>query len=227
MVKENNYSLEQIRKNLVMFQKKINERKMGESFWVIADRSDFKPLTKISKADMKKNSKSNSKTNSKKKSKKNSKKKSKKTSSKKKSKKASSKKPALKPIIHSIKELKDNFLEGRNEYYKDKKFANIKVTINEKVLNNLNNVREYKNILDDTILTVQVTIFKVSPTGYLNFGDKSELKVKYTPEDFRKFHFKLKNLEVLMRLVADSVIKTNSINGISYKNLLEKINKNK
>ena len=94
-------------------------------------------------------------------------------------------------------------------------------------LNLLDNIREYKNIADETLLTVQITIFKVSSTGYLNFADKIELKVKYTCEDFRKFHFKLKNLEVLMRLVADSVIKTTSSNGISYKNLLEKINKNK
>ena len=129
--------------------------------------------------------------------------------------------------MDSIKELKDNFLDGRSEYYKDKQFANIKVTLNDKVLNSLDNIREYKNIADEILLTVQITIFKVSSTGYLNFADKMELKVKYTCEDFRKFHFKLKNLEVLMRLVADSVIKTTSSNGISYKNLLEKINKNK
>jgi hypothetical protein len=237
MVKDNNYSLEQIKKNLLLFEKKIKEKKMEGGFWIIADRADFKPLRKIiknkinSKKSSKTNSKKSSKTNSKKSSKTNSKKSSKKQSkksSKKQSKKSSktNSKTSL-PIIHSIKELKDNFLDGRSEYYKDKQFANIKVTLNDKVLDSLDNIREYKNIADETLLTVQITIFKVSSTGYLNFADKTELKVKYTCEDFRKFHFKLKNLEVLMRLVADSVIKTNSSNGISYKNLLEKINKNK
>jgi hypothetical protein len=230
MVKDNNYSLEQIKKNLLQFEKKIKEKHMDGGFWVIADRSDFKPLRKIikNKINSKTNSKKTSKKQSKKTSKKQSKKQSKKTSkrsSKKQSKKTSQK--TSQPLIHSIKELKDNFLDGRSEYYKDKQFANIKVTLNDKVLNSLDNIREYKNIADDTLLTVQITIFKVSSTGYLNFADKTELKVKYTCEDFRKFHFKLKNLEVLMRLVADSVIKINSSSGISYKNLLDKINKNK
>jgi len=230
MVKDNNYSLEQIKKNLLQFEKKIKEKHMDGGFWVIADRSDFKPLRKIikNKINSKTNSKKISKKQSKKTSKKQSKKQSKKTSkrsSKKQSKKTSQK--TSQPLIHSIKELKDNFLDGRSEYYKDKQFANIKVTLNDKVLNSLDNIREYKNIANDTLLTVQITIFKVSSTGYLNFADKTELKVKYTCEDFRKFHFKLKNLEVLMRLVADSVIKINSSSGISYKNLLDKINKNK
>jgi len=208
MPKDNNYTLEQIKKNLLQFQKKIIDKSMNENFWIIADRSDFKPLKKITKE--KKLSKKSSK-----------------NSSKKLSKKSSLKKNLL---IHSIKELKDNFLDGKEEYYKDKNFANIKVTINDKILNSLDNIREYKNISTDTLVTVQIIIFKVSSTGYLNFADKSELKVKYTLEDFRKFHFKLKNLEVLMRLVTDSVIKinsTNSTHGITYKTLLEKINKNK
>jgi hypothetical protein len=231
MPKDNNYTLEQIKKNLLQFQKKINDKNMNENFWIIADRADFKPLKKVkktSKKDSKKISKKSSKKSSKKDSKKSSKKTSKKTSkkdSKKDSKKTSQKDKNL--TIHSIKELKENFLEGKEEYYKDKKFANIKVTIDNNMLNSLDNIREYKNIIDSNLLIVQITVFKVSPTGYLNFGDKTELKVKYTPEDFRKFHFKLKNLEVLMRLVTDSVIKINTNNGITYKKLLEKINKNK
>jgi hypothetical protein len=229
MVKDNNYSLEQIKKNLLLFEKKIKEKKIDGGFWINADRSDFKPLRKIikNKINLKTNSKKQSKKSSKTNSKKSSKKQSKKSSKKQSKKSSKTNFKTSHPIIHSIKELKDNFLDGRSEYYKDKQFANIKVTLNDKVLNSLDNIREYKNIADETLLTVQITIFKVSTTGYLNFADKTELKVKYTCEDFRKFHFKLKNLEVLMRLVADSVIKINSSNGISYKNLLEKINKNK
>ena len=53
------------------------------------------------------------------------------------------------PIENSIniliKELKDNFLDGKGEYYKDKKFANIKVSINDKILNSLDNIKEYNN----------------------------------------------------------------------------------
>jgi hypothetical protein len=219
MVKDNKYTLAQIKKNLITFQKKLKHKNMDDNFWVIADRADFKPLQKI-----KKNSKTNSSISSKKI--KVSKKTSKKTSNKI-SKKQSKKTFKLnqKANIHSIKEIKDNFLDGRGEYYKDKKFADIKIIINDKILDIIDDIKKYKDNKDDVILTVQITIYKVSSSGYLNFSDKSELKVKYTVDDFRNLNFKLKNIEVLMRLVSDSVIKTNSIAGISYKTLLEKINK--
>ncbi len=234
MPRETNYTLAQIRKNLTLFDKKMKEKGMDQSFWVIADRSDFQPLKKISKQELdKRMSKKSSKNTSKKSSKTQSKNTSKKTS-KKSSKKSSKKmsrlgskktKPQPKVNIHSIKELKDNFLSGKEEYYKDKKFANIKITVNENVLNKVSDIKNYKDIKDEVILTVHVIVFKIGPTGSLNFYDKSELKVKYVVDDFRNLNFKLKNIEVLMRLVADSVIKSNSVSGISYKHLLEKINK--
>ena len=96
MVKDNNYSLEQIKKNLLLFEKKIKEKQIAGGFWIIADRADFKPLRKIikNKINLKTNSKKTSKTNSKKTSKTKSKKVSKKqskTQSKKGSKKLSKK----------------------------------------------------------------------------------------------------------------------------------------
>ena len=56
----------------------------------------------------------------------------------------------------------------------------------------------------------------------LNLENKWELLVNYYVDDFRTLNFKLKNIEVLMRLAADSVITTNTIDGISYKKLLVK-----
>ncbi len=219
MPKEIHYSLAQIFKNLFTLYKKIKIRNMDENFWVIADRSDFQPLKRIIKSQNKislpkTNSKKNSKANSKKNSKANSKKNS----------KVDSKNTIKKVNIHSIKELKDHFLEGKGEYYKDKKFANIKITVNENVMNKMLDVKNYKEIKNEPVVTVQVIMFRVSPSGYLNFNEKTELKVKYMVDDFRNINFKLKNIEVLMRLLADSVIKTNSSVGITYKTLLEKIN---
>ncbi len=249
MPKETYYSLAQIKKNLTTFNKKLKDKNLDENFWVIADRSDFQPLKKIiksqvktlikskvgsktkskisSKAGSKTKSKTNSKTGSKVKSKTNSR-----AGSKTKSKagsKVGSKlgSTVIKVNIRSIKELKDNFLEGKGEYYKDKKFCNIKITVNEGILNKIGDIKNYKDIKNEPIVTVQVIMFKISPSGYLNFNDKTELKVKYMVDDFRNLNFKLKNIEVLMRLVADSVIKTNNSIGISYKTLLEKINKKK
>ena len=50
--------------------------------------------------------------------------------------------------------------------------------------------------------------------------------MNYKIDDFRTLNFKLKNVEVLMRLASDSIITTNNLYGISYKKLLIKIQKN-
>jgi len=137
------------------------------------------------------------------------------------------KKQEIKTNIHSIKEIKDNILEEKGEYYKDKKFAEIKVIIEDDILSKVDNIREYKNIKNKIILSVKIIIYLIGNDGSINFEDKWELKVNYNVDDFRTLNFKLKNIEVLMRLVADSVIITNSIKGMSYKNLLLKMEKNK
>ncbi len=238
MPKDTNYSLAQIKKNLSQFYKKILDKNLDENFWIIADRSDFQPLKRIIKSQIrantrlaknKKNSKTGSKTGSKKGSKAGSKKGSKVGSrvGSKIGSKVGSRQLIKKVNIHSIKELKDHFLEGKGEYYKDKKFANIKITMNESILEKISDIKNYKDIKNEPIITVQITMFKVSSSGYLNFNEKTELKVKYVVDDFRNLIFKLKNIEVLMRLLADSVIKTSGSSGISYKMLLEKINKKK
>lgn len=187
MVKVNNYTLEQIKKNLTTFNKKLINKNLNANFWVIADRSDFKPLKKN----------------------------------------ITIKKKLIKTNIHSIKEIKDNILDEKGEYYKDKKFAEIKIEVDDNILSKVDNIREYKNIKNKVILVVNIIIYLIGTDGSINFENKWELKVNYYVDDFRTINFKLKNIEVLMRLAADSVITTNSIKGISYKNLSLKIEKNK
>ncbi len=189
MVKINNYTLEQIQKNLKIFNKKMISKNMNTNFWVIADRADFKPL--------KKNSEKKTQNNK------------------------------VKTNIHSIKEIRDNILEKKGEYYKDKKFAEIKIDLDEKILSKIDNIKQYKNIKNKTLLSVHITIYLISSDGTLNLENKWELVVFYLVDDFRILNFKLKNIEVLMRLASDSVITTNSIKGISYKKLLLKLEKNK
>lgn len=184
MRKINNYTLEQIQKNLLLFNNKLINKNLHYNFWVIADRSDFKPLQKIY--------------NSKKKS---------------------------KMIIHSIQEIRDNILKDKGEYYKDKKFAEIKIFIDQEILKKMNDITEYKNIKNKIILFIHITVYLIDSQGNFNLEDKWNLKVNYNVDDFRILNFKFKNIEVLMRLVADSIIFTKSLNGISYKNLLLKINK--
>jgi hypothetical protein len=187
MVKINNYTLEQIQKNLLTFNKKIISKNLNTNFWIIADRADFKPLKKIDTI----------------------------------------KKKEIKTNIRSIKEIRDNILEEKGEYYKDKKFSEIKINVDEDILSKVNDIRQYKNIKNKIIMSTHITIFLIGDDGSINLENKWELKVNYYVDDFRTLKFKLKNIEVLMRLAADTVITTNSINGISYKKLLLKIEKNK
>lgn len=187
MVKINNYTLEQIQKNLLLFYKKLVDKNLHSNFWVIADRVDFKPLKKSIKT----------------------------------------KNKEIKTNIHSIKEIRENLLDEKGEYYKDKKFAEIKITMNENTLGKINNIRQYKNIKDKILFSVQIIIYLITSEGKLNLENKWELIVNYYVDDFRTLNFKLKNIEVLMRLAADSVIITDTIDGISYKKLLLKIEKNK
>jgi hypothetical protein len=186
MVKVNNYTLEQIQKNLLQFYKKLVNKNLHTNFWVIADRVDFKPLKKsiiIKKKD-------------------------------------------TKTLIHSIKEIRENLLDEKGEYYKDKKFAEIKITMNENILSKINDIRQYKNIKNKILFSVYITIYLINSEGKLNLENKWELLVNYFVDDFRTLNFKLKNIEVLMRLASDSVITTNNIEGISYQKLQIKIEKN-
>jgi hypothetical protein len=158
---------------------------------VIVDRFDFKPLTKIV---IKKNEE-------------------------------------VKSIIHSIKEIKDNLLNEKGEYYKNKKFASIKITFDIDTFNKLKKTtysgllnksillhKDYKFIKENPIINVLITIFPIDNYGSIDLLNSWSSKINYFIDDFSHIKFNLKNVEVLMRLVADSVIKTN-IEGISYKNL--------
>lgn len=186
MIKINNYTLDKIQKNLLLFYNKIIKKNLNTNFWVIADRADFKPLKKS----------------------------------------VIEKKKEIKTNIHSIKEIRDNILDEKGEYYRDKKFAEIKITMNENILEKINNIKQYKNIKNKILLMVHITIYLISPEGKLNLENKWELIVNYFVDDFRTLNFKIKNIEVLMRLASDSVIVTNTIEGISYEKLLLKIEKN-
>lgn len=197
MVKINNYTLEQIQKNLMRFYSKIVNKNLNTNFWIVADRIDFKPLKKKK---INKNSNKKNKTNG--------------TNN-------------IKNNIHSIKEIREHLLDEKGEYYRDKKFAEIKISMNEDILSKINNISEYKNIKNLILLSVHITIYLINKDGKINLENKWELLVNYYVDDFRTLNFKFKNIEVLMRLASDNVITTNTIDGISYKKLLIKIEKNK
>lgn len=185
-------SLKNIKNNLSSVKKKLEEKKMTNVFWVLADRIDFKPLTKITIKDDEEN----------------------------------------RSVIHSIKEIRDNLLDEKGEYYKGKKLASVKITFYEDVINKLEKInykgflnnsilihKDYAFIKEKPILSVLITIFPINEEGGIDPENSWGIKVNYFIDDFSGIKFKLKNVEVLMRLVSDSVIKSDLNEGITYKNL--------
>lgn len=191
-------SLKNIKNNITLIKNKLEDKNMTNVFWVLADRADFKPLTKtIIRND-----------------------------------------EEIKTVIHSIKELRDHLLDEKGEYYKGKKLASIKITFHEDVINKmhktnyngfLNNAilthKDFLFIKEKPILTITITIFPIDNEGSIDHESSWNLKVNYYIDDFSGIKFKLKNVEVLMRLVSDLVIKTNLDKGITYKNLSNQLNK--
>jgi len=200
-----NNNINQIIKNINSIKKKLSDKNIRENFWVICDRVDFKPLTKI----IIKNDEE------------------------------------VKSIIRSIKELRDHLLYEKGEFYIGKKFANIKVQIYTDILSKLTNLnykgqinksilshKDFKEIIDKPILSVIITVYMVNDSGDINTTNPSDsnvwgLKVNYYIDDFTTIKFKMKNVEVLMRLVADSVVKSDLIKGISWKNIAAKLKSKK
>jgi hypothetical protein len=194
-------TIKNIKKNVQTIKKKLEDKNMTNVFWVLSDRADFKPLIKTVIKD----------------------------------------EEEIKTIIHSIKELRDHLLDEKGEYYKGKKLASIKITFNEDIINKLENLnysgtlnnsilahKKFTFIKEKPILSIGITIFQIDDFGSINPNDDSSwgVKVNYCVDDFSGIKFKLKNVEVLMRLVSDSVIKSDLNNGITYKQLAIQLNKN-
>lgn len=195
-------NLKSIKKNINSIKMKLEEKKMTNIFWIIAERADFKPLTKI----IKKNNEE------------------------------------IKECIHSIKELKEHFLDDKGEYYKNKKLASIKIVFHQEIINKLNklehegflnslllNNKEYSFIKEKPILTITINIYTLDSYGNINLNENNNnnwgSKINYFIDDFSFINFKLKNLEILMRMTSDSLIRTDLTDGITYKNLSNKLKK--
>lgn len=138
------------------------ETKDMERFWILCDRSDFKPIRK-SKSDIK------------------------------------------------------TMLKEKKNHYKGKKIAYISLYCN------------LKAIKDQSLKAFVITIHiyeindngEIDKTGFDTWG----LVINYKLEDLGKRKFKIKDLETLMRLCAEKNVRSEILNGISFTNLMKKLDK--
>lgn len=137
------------------------------------------------------------------------------------------KKKEIQTNIHSIKEIRQHILNVKKEYYANKKFANITIDLDTNLVEQLNDITKYKTLKTKKILSVHIVVYMTDGFGNLDLANKSELRVGYYIKDFRTLNYKIKNIEVLMRLVADGIVSTNTLEGITYEQMLNKVEKNK
>ena len=138
------------------------EAKDLERFWVMCDRSDFKPIRK-SKADIRK------------------------------------------------------MLKEKAKHYRGKKIAYISLYCN------LGAIKNPK----DVAFVITMYIYEINDKGEIDKTgfDTWGLVINYRLDDLATRKFKIKDLENLMRLCAEKTVRSEILNGISFPNLMKKLDK--
>lgn len=174
------YTIKDIKKNILNFYNKLKAKNMDISFWIIADRMDFKPLSYHSiKTDTRR-------------------------------------------IIRSMSDVSKYYLV-KPEYYKNKKFVNITINIDFKMLTKLDieNLHKYSK---SNIITVKFHVFPVNSNGSIDYNQVYLYNVIFLIDDLKHLAINTKNIEMLMRFITQ-IIKHDKNNDIYYKDIIKKINK--
>lgn len=192
------YTLQHIKLNLLKFMKKIKEKNMEPNFWIIVDRSDFKPLQKYKSSKKNNIDCTKDKNNQIKK----------------------IKTDLTKTNIRSIREISDFIINKKKEYYKNKRFSEIKIKFNNDIIQDFDNIKNYKKNKTKPLITIDIIIYPTDENTKIIFSKKKQLRINFYIDDLRNMIPKVKNIEVLMRLLADSdICKKSSFMEISYSDL--------
>lgn len=123
-------------------------------------------------------------------------------------------KPIKNKMVGDIKEM----LANRVEHYKNKKIAEVNIWINPKKIGT-----------DDFVMSIKIVVCQIDEDAQIESKayDTWGICVNFMPDDLRETKFSLKMVESLMRLAHKKKIVTDTLNGVRYKNLLKKLEKNK
>ena len=129
----------------------------------------------------------------------------------------------IKTTVRKKEELKENLLNNKESYYKNKHFANIQIWFNDDLLETIDN-KKLSDIKDTKLVSIIIMIHLLNDNGKFTNNIWS-IKVTYTVDDFLNFKLDLDNVNSLMRIVRDKFAISNLIGGISYKTLKAKLQK--
>lgn len=187
------YSLDQIKENLENLKIKLESKGRDTGFWIIATRSDFKPI-KIQET--------------------------------------IKGKTKVRTLV-KLSEVKEDLLEGKEQYFKNKKLASINIWINPFLFSDTKkyNEKNYDKIKDEVVLSFIIIIYVLDDDGKLNKKPENswECKINFTIDDLSKLKIKFGYTESLMRHVSDKLVTTGGFWGINYKDykkiIIKKLNK--
>ncbi len=185
------FNLDEIKENLSELQTKLENKGREEGFWVIATRSDFKPI-KIEE---------------------------------------NIKGKTIQKILVSKSDIKNELLEGKEQYFKDKRLAFISFWINPFLFTDTKkyNDKNYSKILDESICSVSITIFIIDSDGKIDTKSANSwrCRINFTVDDMSKHKLKFKDAELFMRQVSEYKLMTEDFYGIKFKNYIKLLKKNK
>lgn len=179
------YTLEQVKENLEKLYDRLKVKGREKGFWVVASRSDFKPikLREIIKG-----------------------------------------KEVEKTIV-KIDDIKNELLEGKEQYFKGKKLAFINFYIDKIYLNDSKEYNEKRiNKIKDVILcSITIDIYVVDDDGKIDTFANNEwrCKINFTVDDMINHKIKLNDAEKLMRQVSEKIITTSDFTGVNFKDYVK------
>ncbi len=175
------YSLDEIKENLENLKIKLEDKGRDNGFWVVATRSDFKPI-KIEET--------------------------------------IKGKTKVRTLV-KLTEVKNDLLEGKEQYFKNKKLAFIEFWFNSFLYSDTKKYSEknYDKIKDEVVFSIIISINVLDDDGKLNNKPQNswECKINFTVDDLSKLKIKFAYTESLMRHVADKLVTTEGFWGINYK----------
>lgn len=121
----------------------------------------------------------------------------------------------FKPIKDTTKSEIKKYVKKKVQYYANKKIAWISLYTNLDAFENEN----------ELVFSIKIFIYEINEDGLIEQerGDNWGLMINYYIKDLEEKKFKLKDVEKLMRWGAEKIIRTDTLNGIKYTNLLKRL----
>lgn len=107
-----------------------------------------------------------------------------------------------------------NMFAEKIQYYRGKRVAYISLFTNVKGLKT-----------NELVFSIKIVVYRIKDNGRLDQDYVRGLLVNYQPDDFERRKFRLKDVEKFMRICADEILNTETLNGNWYKNIIKMLKK--